>query len=302
MPLADIESIGRSDALYIAPHAGDVIASCPARLADAVGRGQQTLIVTLFGPGPRDAGPHQSLALGWPEAPRRDARYAAISGVLFGEHEGDATIVREMAGRLDALARHTQARHVYAPLAAGGHVDHRLAHLAALAAFGNVSGRDVFLYEDRPYALVRGAVRVRLGQLGVRLPPGAGRVDPRLGLLGFLLRSQAARHRRALTRGIGERLASLRGDARAWRETRAWNPLRAFGLRLQPVLQPAATPPPAVDASDAAALCGAGAARPELAADYARRLGAGGFAERYWLLLPAQEGALQTQSAAALAS
>ena len=79
-----------------------------------------------------------------------------------------------------------------------------------------------------------------------------------------------------------------------WREAGAWNPQKAFGPRLQPVVQ-VADPAAAEFARQVAsaivpAAHGAGARYRGMAASYARRLGGGEHVERYWLLLPLLEG------------
>ena len=75
------------------------------------------------------------------------------------------------------------------------------------------------LYEERPEAFVRGAVRVRLGQLGARLPPAAAQAADRAHLAPFLWRFHLA--------------PSLRGDLRGWPEL-----LRSTGLAARQTGQP----------------------------------------------------------------
>jgi hypothetical protein len=98
---------------------------------------------------------------------------------------------------------------------------------------------------------------------------------------------------------LSDRLRSSGGAAREWRLARAWNPQKAFGPRLQPVVHAADTD--ALAAAHAATLLlfpadARGRARrarrfEALSAAYARRLGAPGHAERFWLLLPSPHGA-----------
>jgi hypothetical protein len=175
-------------------------------------------------------------------------------------------------------------------------VDHRIAHEAGLAALPAQPGRDVFFYEERPDALVPGAVRMRLGQIGARLPPGAVRVAREGSLARLLFRFNRIPHRREAWRGLSERLALTRLLASAWWEARAWQPQRAFGVRVQPVVQEAENLDAVMEAVRAfderrGAPAGARARLLKLSADYARRLGGRQWIERYWLLLPAREGA-----------
>jgi hypothetical protein len=97
-----------------------------------------------------------------------------------------------------------------------------------------------------------------------------------------------------------ERARATQRVAMSHRAARAWNPLRALGVRLQPVLE-------AAEAADLEGLLGVLAGlEPRLselfgsrerlardAASYAKRIAGRAYAERYWLLLPQRlEGGL----------
>ncbi len=180
----------------------------------------------------------------------------------------------------------------------GGHIDHRLAHDAALRAFASEGGRNVFFYEERPEALIPGGVRVRLGMLGARLPPGAAEAPDRAGLTRYMLSFHVAPALRGDLRGWSDRLRSTGSAAREWRLARAWNPQRAFGPRFQPVVHPVEEEQrTAVRDAVATFLPGGRKGRERrrrrfeaMCASYARRLGGAGYAERFWLLLPSTEG------------
>ena len=180
----------------------------------------------------------------------------------------------------------------------GGHIDHRLAYEAALRAFAGKPGRNLFFYEERPEAFVPGAVRVRLGTLGARLPPGAVRAAERAGLTRYLLRFHLAPSMRGDFRGWTDRLRCTGPAARQWREARGWNPQRAFGPRFQPIVHAAEAEALPALREVADALFSAGPRRAgltgrytRLAGAYARRLGAAPHGERYWLLLPSPDDA-----------
>jgi LmbE family N-acetylglucosaminyl deacetylase len=291
--LKDAASIERYDSLYVAAHAHDVPLSCAGRLLAEAGRGLRILLVTLFDPGdgPRaaDALPVDHLPLGFPDAPRRDAAYCSFRTVTFGPTRMEDESVPRLAAPLEELGHRTHARHVYVPLGVGGHVDHRLAHDAALRAFSGGTERDVFLYEDRPYALLPGAVRVRLGQIGASLPPAATAAQP-AGPLSVVLRFQRAPHVRAHLRGLGERVRCTGLALGEWWEARGWRSAKALGPRLQPVLHETDARADIAAAAVAcrvglAAFCG-GEVLGRLAEDYSRRFKEHGHVERYWLLLP----------------
>jgi hypothetical protein len=183
------------------------------------------------------------------------------------------------------IGHRSRAKEVYVPLGVGQHIDHRLAHEACRAAFPRGEGRNVFLYEERPEAFVPGAVRVRLSQVGARLPPGAVEAADRAGLARFVVRYHVAPKLRGDLKGWGDRLRSAALAARQWRESRAWHPLKGFGPRLQPFVDAVAEPP--VDLRE---LTGPRLGAVEkLARAYASAVGRAAYAERYWLLLPPRQ-------------
>jgi len=283
------------DSLYVAPHADDVPLSCASRLLSEVEDGLSVTVVSVFGD--PQAPPHAALArlrvreigLGLPEAAARHASYArfeSLSGDPLPEDDG---CVAEAADALADARHQMRARHVYVPLGVGGHIDHRLAHDAALRAFETGEGRNVFLYEERPEAFVPGAVRMRLGHIGARLPPGAAESADDTSLAAFLFRYHIPPSLRGDLKGLGERARGIRNAARRWREARSWRPGKGFGPRLHPILHQTSDALLAAVTDmvgDAAASPRAAERMTALATRYARRLGARGHAERLWLLLP----------------
>ena len=202
----------------------------------------------------------------------------------------------------DAVPR-IQPLHVYAPLGLGRSLDHQIAYEASLRAFASEAGRNLFLYEERPEAFVPGAVRTRLALLGVRLAPGAAKLAERAGILSHVWRSAENESLRGESPGWGAR---WRARLETWRRHRLaapWNPLRALGPRLHPV----------VHRADEVALARAQAAVEPLlpvdrkgrrraaqrfhvrAALLARQLGGDPHAERLWLLLPSHDGLPEVQ-------
>jgi len=279
--------------LYLSPHPDDVLLACPARLAHDVSRGQPVLIMTLFGDpalDPRSAALEalgvRQVGLGLKAAGQRDPAYGSYRAVTFGSRQpADEDILHQVAAFFTDVAHRVRPRQVFAPLGVGGHLDHCLIHEAARAAFTGGEGRDVFLYEERPEALVRGAVRIRLGQIGAQLPPAASPADG-TGLLRFLRFFHLGPAFRGDLRGLRERLDALRPALELWRTGRGWQPQRSRGPRVQPVVFPASE-----EASRLLAELRAAWPAPlrSLAAAYADRLGGGPDTERYWLLLPPRE-------------
>lgn len=311
-----LDQLPTCDSVYFAPHANDLAVSCAGRLVHESRQGLKALVVTLFGPGlDGPFGPAQQaeersaralvrlgvshFAVEAPEARRRSALYTTYTGLLEARDVGDEAWAGQAADLLTEIGHRTKAKQVYAPLAVGGHIDHQLAHEAARVAFG-AEGRNVFLYEDRPEALIGGAVRIRLAQMGARLPPAAD-VAEKAGVASYLLRFHLGPVFRGEVDGWQERLRATRTAARHWRAGRAWNPQRAWGPRLQPVVNVTE----AADLAGVADLCASldqGGLGP-LASRYASRLSGGVHAERYWLLLPAREtDGLETLPASAAAT
>jgi LmbE family N-acetylglucosaminyl deacetylase len=285
------------DSLYVSPHADDVFLSCPARLLREQARGAKVLIVTLFAEdGRSDAEAEgrerflarpgvQRLEVGLPAAPARDPAYATFRGLTQGRQAVDDGCLGRAVELLADVGHRTRAREVYVPLGVGQHIDHRLAHEASRAAFPRGEGRNVFIYEERPEAFVPGAVRVRLSQIGARLPPGAVEAADRAGLARFMVRFHVPPAFRGDLKGWGDRLRSASLAARQWRESRAWHPLKGFGPRLQPVVDAAAEASPELRDLRGPRL----AAVDKLARAYAHSVGRATYAERYWLLLPPRE-------------
>lgn len=288
-----LERLGTCDAVFVSAHEGEAALSTAARLDAERRRGRRTLVVTLFRAPEEEAEPG-GLFLGLADAASRHPSYGALREAVFGRPASEDECLLDATALLDEIFRRTQARQIYLPLGVGGHVDHRIAYEAGLAALPPQPGRDVFFYEERPDALVPGAVRMRLGQLGARLPPGAVRVAREGGLARLLFRYNRIPHRREAWRSVAERLELTRLLAAAWWDARAWQPQRAFGVRVQPVVQEAESLEAVMEVVRAfderrGAPAGARARLLSLSADYARRLGGRHWSERYWLLLPARE-------------
>jgi hypothetical protein len=293
----EIARLTPHDSVFVSVHDGEAELSCAFRLRDDRARGKRVLVLTLFrGKGDSDDADRGHLSAGLDDAALRDPSGASHRHRVYGGADVRGPCYDEVLAILDEVFRRTRARHLYLPLGVGGDVDHRIVHEAGLQAAVPEPGREVFLYEERPEALVPGAVRLRLGQLGARLPPIAVPVAREGALAPYLLRDQLMPHRRDPFRGLGERVACARLAARAFLGSRAWHPLKAFGPRLQPVVE-TPTARSLDDVRDAVRVYHVRRGSPAGALErlvamsdaYARRLGgqkAAGHRERHWLLLP----------------
>ena len=290
--LAGVHEVGPYDTVYVAAREEDAAVSCAGRLLWERGRGLRALIVTVFDAADGPSLDADHLALGLPGPGNRDAQYEPWRPSTVGPE--DLRSIARATALLEEVLRRAKPRHLYLPLGVGGLWDRGIAHEAALATVHPAEGRDVFLYEERPEALVSGSVRIRLGEMGARLPPAASRVVGEGGLTRFLLRSHSVPRLRGGVKGIGRRLRYTRLAAQRWLGARAWRPQKALGPRLQPVVHVA--DPSRVEATRGlvrAVAARFGSKRAErvlkFATDQARRLGGRGHVERYWLLLPSRE-------------
>lgn len=157
--------------LVVSPHLDDAVLSLPAWLA-ARSRLERVVVATAFSEGDADYPARRAedvaalshlgaepLHLGLLDAPQRLGLPRSFRALVFGElDDADAAAV---ARAIAAAVTRVAPELVLLPLGVGEHIDHRLVH----AAHSLVAGR-VGFYEDRPYALVRHAVRARLRRLG----------------------------------------------------------------------------------------------------------------------------------------
>jgi hypothetical protein len=302
--------VGRSHSLFVCPQADDVVLGCPARLLSEAQSGRRTLVLALFGAAGAETAASEALrelgadyaAGGLPSARERGSKppsYAQGSTRSPRDEEVALAATRLLT---DAVPR-IQPKHVYAPLGLGRSLDHQLAYEAALRAFASEAGRNLFLFEERPEAFVPGAVRTRLALLGVRLAPGAAKLAEGAGVVRHVWRSAESERLRGESTGIGARLSARMETWRRHRLAAPWNPLRALGPRLHPVVhradedareraQAAAERLLPVDARGRRRAAQRWSAR---AAALAKELGGVPHAERLWLFLPSHDGLPEVQ-------
>jgi len=305
MSALDLDSLERYDSLFVAPHAADVPLSCPARVHTEADKGRRVLVLALFEPRGEDGRATDAIrrlgasyvAGGFPAARDRRSAYAPASpSTERGPEDEDVLIAA--AHLLAEVGPRAGATQIHAPLGVGSSVDCAVTYEAAVRAFGSEAGRNFFLYEERPEAFVPGAVRTRLALLGARLPPGGQDSAPRAGLMSLMWRATEPSRLRDQAGGLGNRLATIGAARRRWRSARAWNPLRAFGPRLQPIVLAADEEARNLAREVAESLLPRDRkGRPRSAERFsaraermARGLGAPYHAERLWLFLPSGDG------------
>lgn len=292
----------RYDSLFVAPHGDDVALACPARLLAEGDSGRRALVLALFEPADSEANAARA-------ARDLGADFAAAGIAPVAERGGDGLAAPHEEAGLEAarflteIGPRVQPLHIYAPLGLGSSTEHRLAYEAALRAFAGEAGRNLFLYEERPEAFVPGAVRTRLALLGARLPPGAAKSAERAGALRHLWRVGEPERLRGESFGLRARFAAR---AEAWRRHKLaspWNPVRALGPRLHPVVHVADEEARARAQAAAHLLLpkdrkGRSRAAERFnarASGQAKKLGGVYHAERFWLVLPSSDGLPEIQ-------
>ena len=307
----DPRAPGRYESLFVGPSGQDVLLACPGRIQSETEKGRQ------------DAGAGAVRATGWATesgrgrplarrrlrgrgaAPGARARATPTLSAVSERLPEDEAAVLEAARLLADSVPQMQSMNVFAPLGLGTSADHRIAYEAAVRALATESGRNLFLYEERPEAFVPGAVRTRLALLGARLPPAAQKAAERSSLwrhLFSLLRAApAAWGERAVRRehgGAGRGPPALPGgaslepacapSARGCSRSCTWRTSRRC-----------ASAPARSRSRCCRAMRPAGRGRPTASARV-RRLPRRGsarvyHAERFWLFLPSGDGLPEIQ-------
>ncbi|MEW6159656.1 MAG: PIG-L family deacetylase [Verrucomicrobiota bacterium] len=168
--------------LFLSPHLDDAVFSCGARILREREAGHRVVVATIFSRGGSDRRSvsiylerraedekalrkfgAEPLWLDLADAPFRNVYYRSFREIVLGWSPKDRLVISKLGSTLDETVRKIKPERMYWPLAVGTHIDHRLTFRAALA-FANSAAETIF-YEDRPYALVRGAVRLRLKQI-----------------------------------------------------------------------------------------------------------------------------------------
>lgn len=157
----------------VSPHLDDAVLSCGIAMQRVVAGGGDVTVLNIFSAGTNGdnrrvedekAVAHlggRSIFLDELDAPDRDARYKSEIQLFHGDFANvPASFVGHIAARIEDVLQRESIDHVIFPLAAGTHIDHRIAFAAAQRL-----SRDVTYYEDRPYILWSGMLQARMNQL-----------------------------------------------------------------------------------------------------------------------------------------
>lgn len=181
MRIGTLEAARDYDRIFLSPHPDDAALSCGGTISCGSKQGRRQLVITLCSaiPASAEGAWHQRLdeeerglgilgvdylLAGFLDAPFRHEAYRE-DGNLFRAPVSDDVLQGQLGSLLPVLAKQNRQATLYAPLAVGSHVDHRI---ACDAAKGSGQFASVCLYEDFPYTVKDpGALEVRLGELGV---------------------------------------------------------------------------------------------------------------------------------------
>ncbi|MDQ3692026.1 MAG: PIG-L family deacetylase [Chloroflexota bacterium] len=191
---------------FLSPHYDDIALSCGGMVALLAGAGIRPRISVAFGAAPDPNQPlssfaaamHETWGLAAADVIARRRQEEAAAAELLGAtsaslsltdaiyrgswYQDDAALLgtvpadeAPLAGQitrelLDA-AGHDRAARFYAPLGIGGHVDHQICFAAGVELAS--AGRDVWFYEDLPYALQLRARATRLQRIAAAWPATA---------------------------------------------------------------------------------------------------------------------------------
>jgi LmbE family N-acetylglucosaminyl deacetylase len=96
------------------------------------------------------------------DAPDRDAKYKPAENLFFAPlTPEDRPLIDRIAARVDAFLQRQRIDLAFFPLAAGTHIDHRVAHAAGRI----LNNAAILFYEDRPYILWPGVLHGRMNQI-----------------------------------------------------------------------------------------------------------------------------------------
>jgi hypothetical protein len=213
----------RFDSVVFADTAGLAALSCFSRLQAEKNAGRHTLLIPLV----------DTTGAGV----IRDRGLAAVKGFEEVESEADG-VRRELPWRerMAVVVRRLGPRHVLAPMGLLG-APQVVDYFGALRSALSVDrGRDLLFFEERPHCLVPEALLLRFAAKGVRLPPASDlRAPRRYGI--FLLRMVSGLGVPPIFGRLGERVRRSRELRAAFKEASDWDPHRALGPKVQPVVE-----------------------------------------------------------------
>jgi LmbE family N-acetylglucosaminyl deacetylase len=159
----------------VSPHIDDAILSCGIFMQRRRAAGDEILAVNIFSAGTNSENRKKEEAaaedvmgvtpyfLDELDAPDRNrAAYGTDQGIFFGKLDPNDPAIPRVTQRLADFFKEHNIELAIFPLAAGTHIDHRI----AFEAGRRTKGVGVRFYEDRPYILWPGILQIRMQQVG----------------------------------------------------------------------------------------------------------------------------------------
>lgn len=163
----------------ISPHLDDAVLSCGIRMQRVIAGGGRVSVVNLFHVGTNgdnrrreedaalDLLGAEALYLHELDAPDRDARYKTDAEIFQGDFAHvPEHFITHITARLAECLRDLAPDAVMFPLAAGTHIDHRIAYAAGRRLAAGAPTLAQSYYEDRPYVLWPGMLQARMNEIG----------------------------------------------------------------------------------------------------------------------------------------
>jgi LmbE family N-acetylglucosaminyl deacetylase len=163
----------------VSPHLDDAILSCGILIQRRVAAGDAVLSLNIFSAGTNSENRKKedqraqgeigasAYFLDELDAPDRDPQYKSLVKLFFGKLDAShEAYIDKVAGRVDGFLQKNKVDMAWFPLAAGTHIDHRIAHEIGR----RIRTIPVRFYEDRPYILWPGVLQGRMNQIGSDAP------------------------------------------------------------------------------------------------------------------------------------
>lgn len=159
----------------ISPHLDDAVLSCGIKMQRVKDADGDVLVLNIFNAGTNAQNRRieelsaekvlgaEAFFLDELDAPDRDPRYKSEIELFHGDFaDVPEEVIARVTSRIGNFLQEKEIDAVYFPLAAGTHIDHRIAY----AAGQRLQHPQTRYYEDRPYILWPGMLQARLNQLG----------------------------------------------------------------------------------------------------------------------------------------
>ncbi|MEO5762303.1 MAG: hypothetical protein ABIR28_08330 [Vicinamibacteria bacterium] len=212
----------RFDSVVFADTARIAALSCFGRLKSERDAGRKALIVVLS-----DSSGGETIS---------DLGLGTVRTFVDVEAEGNgASLDQRWRERFAVMLRRLNPKRVMAPLGLMGS-PLALDYFKTLRAVMSVDkGRDLLFFEERPQCLVPEAVGLQLASRGVRLPPASSLRSPR-SYAPFALKMMTGFGVPPIFGTLRERSKLSRSLKPSFKEVADWDPQRALGPKLQPVI------------------------------------------------------------------